>query len=213
MILPSGYKNDCKIIFSKEENNDINKKIMNHIEQLKGKNQSIEYWKENRNARAEKAEHDIFLGKKGEFFVAKFLNETFNFPKEVIPDLTIYNGNFKNWQADLAYNSFDLNFPDVHVKTCDDTIIRIAGQPSWTFQLKNNSNNYGRDQILDLKKIDLVVLCYIPYVYGNVGRIMVLIPSNKIKKYLKPPVVERLKDLKACLYWNDLNKKQKGISY
>jgi len=195
---------DSKLEFPKEYNIKLNIAIKMFVQKLTDKGQSIEYYEKKRNAPLNKVENDMFLGKKTEFFAAFDLFKNYGFPW-LKPDLTIYLPGKKGWDADLPYHKLDSQLPDVHVKGCSRETCNFCNDYSWTFQYKNNNNLFGRDKIfLTPNNYDLVSLVFMETIQENKAVIKAILPLPILKKYLKPPIKQNIRDMKKCIYYNDL---------
>ncbi len=182
---------------------ETNKKL-NEIAKNFAKASGTKHYEEDRNAEPSKAEKDIALGKKGEYFALLGLCQHYKFPWIKI-DMQIREGKEKGWRVDLPFSQEDKTLPDVHVKTCDKKTYKICEDFSWTFNLGNKRKPGGRDPILDLDNVpDLIVLVYADYLTDNNGKIKMILPWVKAKPYLKGPKLDEYRDIKTCLYYEDL---------
>jgi hypothetical protein len=197
----------AQINFLPEENERINGILQEYAD---GMEDSHKHWATNR--RASKPREDSLIGKKGEFFVAYYIEATYGF--KIIPDTEIYAKNKKNWDADLPYSK-DVNFPDIHVKTCSDKTIAYAKTESWTFQAANGNGFFGTDKLLkssDFDK-DLIALIYVPTWESDYAMLHHLVEWKKAKDFLTDPISPRLKGIKVCLYTKDLESSRKVKNY
>jgi hypothetical protein len=199
---------DIVITYTTEINDTINKNIETFLKAMCAKSQSVSYYAKKRNVREEKAKNDIFLGKKAEYFTRSALIEHYGFPYINI-DLEVRQGRKKGWNTDLPFKAVDDSLPDIHVKSCSKKTLDFCKDYSWTFQNKNNDKKGGTDTILDTSgKQELIALVYIEEPYSATGVIKAILPFDIIKKMLKPPLKPTLKNLKKCLYYKDLIKKE-----
>lgn len=200
-----GKVEDIRIEFDPVENAVYNKLVKEFAMTQKGKGQSLDNYEANR--RATRAFENNVMGKKGEFFAARAM-EQLGFP-DISIDLEVREGKSKGWLPDLPYPSvYDSipGIPNVHVKTCDDVTLHYAGK-SWTFQFKNASGWGGTDPILEKGlETDLVAFVFVDKWESNVGFVHAIVPWGAIKKYplLQLPVKTDLKDIKRCVYLDDL---------
>lgn len=171
-----------KIVFSEEENKEINDKISNFVKAMADKKQSANYYLKER--RAVKPLDDIALGKKAEFFAAKLLGEG-----EV--DLDVRVGRKKGWQPDLVIDG-----ENYHVKSCNEKGFQFCGDYSWTFQRE--------DPLLYSNSREWVVLVYLADAASSDGEIKLVALWEDVKGLLKNPLKKSLIGLKYCLYYRDL---------
>lgn len=200
---------DFNVKFSKVVNHNINKQIANFVSSLKKEKQSVNYYVENRNTSFDKAIEDIFLGKKAEFFAAYALFKYFNFPV-LFPDLEIRHGKLKGWDKDLPYNKLNYNYSNVHVKSCSEKTFNYCNDFSWTFQNSNTNGVGGKDEVLNSKENDLIVLMYLSTPESNTAVVKAIIPQNELFVYLKAPKKLSLINVKKCIYYEDLIKAKKA---
>lgn len=80
-----------EIKFTKKENETVNKVLKTYADAMEAN--SHKYWTSNRQA--SKPYEDSLIGKKGEFFVAKYIKQQHGF--EIKPDVEIYTSKKKNW--------------------------------------------------------------------------------------------------------------------
>jgi hypothetical protein len=189
------------IEFSKEDNEHINILVQDFVDKM---GCSASYYQAKRGAKHEKAVADIFLGKKAEFVVAKYLNEFHNFPL-LEPDLEIRKGRQKGWLCDLPYNDHFSNLPNVHVKACSKSTYRYCGDYSWTFQFKDNNAKSGKDELFKNEfNNEVIAFVYMDDTKCNVATVKAIIPWSETCKFLKPPLKKTLVGIKLCLYYQDL---------
>ena len=191
---------DLTVEFSEQANDIINQKIETFVSSMTEKRQSASYYAKNRNTTFDKAKEDIFLGKKSEFFAAAALTKYFDFP-QTTPDLEVRKGSKKGWDKDLQY---DENHPSIHVKSCSKKTFNYCNDYSWTFQKSNNNGIGGRDEVLDSKDNDLIVLMYLDNPKDKKAIVKAILPRTSIIPYLKLPKKLTLINLKRCLYYQDL---------
>ena len=163
---------------------------------------SHKYWSSIRQA--SKPYEDSLIGKKGEFFVAKYIKKLHGF--DLKPDIEIYSSKKKNWSADLPYEKSGFDYPDCHVKTCSQKTVDYAKTYTWTFQLNNGTGRGGTDRLLSGEEHDndMVALVYVPHWESDVAEILKLEYWYKLKPHLRDPKSPRLKGIKTCLYIGDL---------
>lgn len=164
-----------------------------------------DYYVRKRNANPRKIKKDIWIGKLAEVGVAQYVMEQGGPFLE--PDFNIYGGKNKNWDADLPYSKSS-SFKDIHVKACDgDTVeyLKKNGQEdyTWTFQWSNNDGRGGKDKIFE--KNDCVALVYVPTADSHWIEIVCLADVFELIPLLRDPISARLKGIKKCIYWSDLN--------
>lgn len=189
---------DLKITFTSKQNKEINKKIDEFVNNMGG---SINYY--NKNRRASKAKDDIFLGKKAEYFALYALHTKCNFPV-INLDMEIRKGKAKGWQCDLPFHETYPDFPNVHVKGCNDWTYNYCNDYSWSFQYSNKNGRNGRDIIFSSPETDLVALVYVENARDPSGIVKKILPWEIAKNYLKDPISRMLVGLKKCLYFKDI---------
>ena len=111
------------------------------------------------------------------------------------PDMQVYNGIKKSFDADLIMNEKPL-----HVKSQSKSTSDYLGCVSWTFQ--KGGKGFGHVDPLVLKKCDeLVIFCHVDNknveIYGPYK-------WDVIKPLLKDPMLHHLKGIKQCVYKKDL---------
>lgn len=174
---------------------DVNPYIYKFVKKMSARGQSNKYYVNERNAPGlTVVEKNQFCGKKSEFIASRYLHETYNLPKYQ-PDLKVRWGHKKLWHIDLGEK--------YHVKGCDPDTIKNVGDFSWTFQLKNEYNDYGRDPILDVDEGN-IILVYIEDYESPEGIVKVECPWHMVKHLLKPPRLAKHFGRKTCLYYEDL---------
>jgi len=193
-----------EIKFTKKENETVNKVLKTYADAME--ENSNKYWTSNR--KDSKPYEDSLIGKKGEFFVAKYIKQQHGF--EIKPDVEIYTSKKKNWSADLPYTTAGYDYPDCHVKTCSQKTVDYAKTYTWTFQLNNGFGKGGTDRLLssDEYDSDLVALVFVPHWESDVADICVLDAWGNLRKHLRDPKSPRLKGIKTCLYVGDLITKE-----
>jgi hypothetical protein len=167
------------------------------------KNQSEHHYEDKRNARDAKG--DIRLGKWGEVGAWKFF-QNLGFPAVGL-DFEIRKGNRKKWIPDLPYHNVDVEYPNVHVKTCRERTVSIArGEYTWTFQWSNNDGSGGRDLLFRDEgcREDLVSLMYSPFIGSAEGIVVATAPWYKLRTILRNPISSDLWGIKKCVYYRDL---------
>jgi hypothetical protein len=184
-----------KVVFSDDKNEDYMTLIDVFVAGMNGKNQSNGFYAANRNTTEENAENDQYIGKKGEFFAAHFINEKYGFP--LIPiDLAIRPRGMKGWAHDLPYKSHYDFLPNFHVKTCSKKTLRITKRPeSWTFQ-KTDKSIFHRNAL----DYEYGVFVHLHDLMAKEATIWVILPIHEIKCLLREPVLEKHKEDKVCLY-------------
>jgi len=177
---------------------------------------SSEYYADERNAKTPNINN--ILGKYAEFAASLWLSSV-GLPK-LLPDVKIYGKEKKSYAADLPYSKFpevmDIEtqkwsrYPDVHVKCCDEYvsggILKMYDHPySWTFGLKNFSNNRGRDPLLDQPdSSDWVAFVYVHTLQNPYSKMIAFAPWKLIYPLLKAPISDKFKGHKLCVYADDL---------
>ena len=188
-------------------------KINNFTKKMLNKNQSSQYYSENRRASFPKK--DIEIGKYGEFAASLVLRSgriTLDKFPILMPDFEIRHGGSKGWDCDLPFSTKDNNFPDCHVKTCDqntsDFVSRTSNENSkytWTFQYGNSSGSGGKDALFSKPYIDEVILfMFVPFFDSEKAAIIASAPWNKLQGIIKDPIATKFKGLKKCIYSQDL---------
>lgn len=172
-------------------------------------NGESEFYRQTRNARNPK--ENIMIGKYGEVFAMQCLT-AMGFPSIPV-DFAVYDEANKSWAADLPYRALGLGLPDVHVKTCDiDTVRYVSGKVvdgypvgkySWTFNIGSRTGVGGRDTAISSRQ-DVVALVYIPTLQVKSGTLVATVPTAMLPKLLKPPISDKLRGIKACVYESDL---------
>ncbi len=201
---------DTEISFTEEYNDIINNTIAEFADMLHQKGQSAEHYVKNRSAPDKKVYHDIFLGKKAEYFVAEYMHQTYNLPL-LKPDLEIREGKKKGWYPDLPYSQEDWLLPDIHVKSCNQGTVDLhkthRGYPdySWTFQYSNSRGRGGQDELFKLEDTNcLLALVFMDNELSHRGTIKVVAPWVVLKNYLDDPLIDWFKGKKLCLYHQNL---------
>jgi hypothetical protein len=167
---------------------------------LSSKKQSTGFYSSQRAA--SKPGRDILMGKVGELLATKFFHQH---DVSVLPDLKIRGSSEKNWDCDLmpSPNNKEV-LPPIHVKSCDETTVRIVGQMSWTFQLGNTNSSGGKDKLFDSDGNDVVVFVYVESIENVCGTVVAVMPWKDVLPLLKDPKVAKYKGLKKCLYMDDI---------
>lgn len=200
------FIHNLEIILSEDESKSVSERTNVFVSAMGEKRQSVEYYRENRNAGLpSKVIKDIKLGKLGEFYAEAGLRQL-GFPKCDI-DTEIRQSGQKGWVCDLPFNALDPNLPNCHVKTCDTWTKNFAGDLSWTFQLKNVNGGGGRDSLFGKPTSDdLIAFMYLDTVEGSKAKLMFTAPWRAIisQNLLQDPVVPRLKGLKKCVYFKQV---------
>ncbi len=203
---------DSLIEIKKEEHLLIRNKVVDFAKSLKGKRQSEEYWENER--KASNPVKDNIIGKYGEVVANLELRRNLGFPNCKI-DFEIREGREKGWNVDLQYSVINSQYPDVHVKTCDEDTHNLTmsfknDKYSWTFQNQNANGRGGRDSLLEKNDTnELVVFMYVQGVWEDYipeVRLVALAPWVKIKNLLKDPIIPKYKNIKKCIYLADLIK-------
>ena len=199
---------DLKVSFPEGVNNAINKEIEEHVEKMQ---ESKAFYAKKRNTSPEKAQEDMFLGKKAEFFAVQALVGEYKFPL-VKPDLNIYTRAQKGWSPDLPFNKANKDYPDAHVKSCSGKTYDMCNDYSWTWNFKNNDNDYGKDDLFkNFKSHDLIVLVFIDKPQNNEAVIKAILPWRIASTYLADPIKFKLLGLKKCLYCKTLVANKENI--
>lgn len=215
------FVGDEHVTFPKEDNRLINEKILPFVKEMSKPGQSIDLYAACRKANKIKAQKDNLIAKKSEYMVAKFMSSRHGFPFMDI-DLEVRTGKKKGWKPDLPYNEINPTLPIIHVKSLDRKSLEIIGDYSWTFQLKNEDDDGGRDPILDIVDPgEFVALVYIHNFECHHGIIKAIVPAHILvsQKFLKDPVFERYFGIKKCVYFENilddkdcfLNRSQNGV--
>lgn len=191
------FVKDEHVYFGGFENQVIDYESNEFVEKMF---ESANYYKMMRNVRAERAKLDMFVGKKAEFLVARFLHEKFSLPL-ISPDMEIRKGRAKKWVCDLIYEGVN-----VHVKCCTASTVKWVQDFSWTFQWSNNTGKNGKDDIFDEMNDDYLALVYIENERVATGTVKGLVKIKDIKPLLKDPKKTTLIGVKKCLYYKDLSK-------
>ena len=203
---------DFEFNFNKHHDSFMNQ-INNFTEKMLNKGQSSQYYFKQRNASFPKK--DIEIGKYGEFAASLILHSgkiTLDRFPALMPDFEIRKGGSKGWDCDLPFSIKDKNFPDCHVKTCDqnssDFVNRASGGSSkytWTFQYGNVSGNGGRDELFfKPDSEELILFMFVPFLEGKKAKIVASAPWNKLQKIIKDPIASKFKGIKKCIYSEDL---------
>lgn len=193
---------DLKI--PKKLHNMFIRKIENFSLGMGGKNQSHNYWKENRCAVTPKADDSI--GKYGELASCFYLRNQ-GFPK-IMPDFDIRTGINKKWVCDLPFYANNNNFPNCHVKTCYIKTLEIVKEFSWTFQLSNETYGGGRDILFDYPKSkEIIVFVFVPDLKSRYAKIVATSPWFLLQDIMADPILYYLKGKKKCIYYHDILKK------
>jgi len=180
----------------------LNREIVSFAEQMSGAGQSIDHYVLNRNANRDKAFNDICVGKKGEFFAAKYAHQI-GYPQSY-PDMSIRVGGSKGWDCDLLYAPIK---PDIHVKVCTDTTVKYVGDLSWTFQYSDRTG-WGKDSMFNNLE-DEAVLVYLPNFESSHCWLLKMSVSEVVSK-LRDPKKSSLIGMKKCLYYRDLKTNPDG---
>jgi hypothetical protein len=183
---------DINITLIRNVNPDVEKFVM----EMAQKNQSIEYYQKNRNTTYTRAGINIFLGKKCEFIGSRALSDNYGYDL-AWPDLEVRHGPRKMWHID-AYGKY-------HIKGCDSETVKWVGDLSWTFQLKNEHDDYGRDPMLDTDE-GQIVLVYMEDHMSHEGIVKLETAWKDVKHLLKDPKLDKHKGKKICLYHKDLRR-------
>lgn len=183
--------------YSVELSEDVSRDIERKCKQF-AEDSDIEYYLRHRNANEKKVRYQIFQGKLAEYVVAHLLHDSFNFPF-VEPDIRVYDGADKSWDADLPYGTAYNTFYDIHVKTS------VFDDVSWTFQLKNAYENGGTDKEFYSDQPHVYALVVINKSKGSsICATVYFTISSFLKPFLRDPVSNRLKGLKQVIYERDL---------
>lgn len=143
----------------------------------------------------DKVKLDIKIGKMAEFAAWSYL-----FKSGVIssrPDLKIYEQKNKTLSPDLK--SGNLNF---HIKACS----KNSGFPlSWAFQYGNKEKGHFDPVLQSSSELDIAIFCVVD---GTRVTVMSAFQVKNIFHYklLKDPKLDRLKNQKLFVYWDDIKK-------
>ncbi len=204
VLLKLAEVRDIQVSLGLKQNELINKKIDQFVNEMLNEKQSASYYTLNRNAGSiHKVAEDIFLGKKAEVFTMYGLHREYDFPSLKI-DIEVRHGKEKGWRADLPFSEVDPSFPNVHVKGCNVQTYRYCKDFSWTFQYNNRDGNGGRDDLFKGRDDDLIAFVFMEYPREMKAVIKAVLPWNTIKKHLKDPKKDSLVGLKKCVYYKDL---------
>lgn len=163
--------------------------------------ESHEYWARERGTSVEKARDDDKCGKISEIFVDSFLFQHYGFPGNGV-DFEVRKNINKGWQPDLQYGDFI--FP---IKSCP----RMYGDDhSWVFQFNNKCGSGGRDPVISTKNKEICFFV-INEEFKNItpdSKVVIFAssPMNLISHILKPPIFDKYKGLKKCIYSKDILK-------
>ena len=146
---------------------------------------SVNQYKKRMQFNIDKIKKDIFYGKTAEFMVYNYLIKAGKNP--TTPDLNIYIGKNKSYDADIALGDNNL-----HVKS---HLINNNFPVSWLFQ-KNDP------LIINKNKNDFLVLVVINN--DDDRNFMYVLNINDVS--FKEPIKESLRQSKLCLYESDLKK-------
>lgn len=204
------------IIYEKEfsigekTRNEFICRINEFSEKMDAKNQSTEYWQNNRNTNKKKAKMDNKIGKHGELGLYVYLLNRCNFPKVSVDRmLEVREGYNKEWDPDLPFNEQDDRYPNCHVKTCDERtknlVKKLNDKYSWSLQYANKSGKGGKDPLFSGKlDDDVMMLMYTPFYGSEQFTLIASSPWGELRPLLKDPVLDHLKGIKKCLYFNDI---------
>jgi len=207
-----GVKN-IKIVFDEANHNSILTKSRTFAEQMSKKEQSIDYYKSERDAI--KPKKDTIIGKIGECYTYYYLTRSCNFPTIMLDKIfDVRCGSDKGWEIDLCFNDRNSLFPNVHVKTCTDFTVGVCDDFSWTFQWKNLHMKGGKDDIFkESSSNDLVSFVYTPNINSHYAFIKAILPVSILNDYFKQPVINRYKKTKKCIYYRDLIENEEHITH
>ena len=153
------------------------------------------YSQRNQNNR-DKIINDIIVGKLGEIVAYQYIISKNN--KCSMPDFKVYAPNEKSWQPDLITDNYK-----IHVKSQDNQQAKIFGA-SWTFQLSNKNNNYGKDtEIFRNNNTDIIVFTGVNLI-KNRGSVFCIKKALDIIPILKDPIKKSLIGIKKVVYYKDL---------
>lgn len=135
------------------------------------------------------------IGKIGEFAAMFYLLDQGHECNS--PDMKVYDGPKKSFDADLI-----LNGKPLHVKSQSKMTSSYLKCVSWTFQ-KGGKGAGHVDPLTQNKCEDLIVFCHV-----DKKQTMVYGPYkwNDVRSLLKDPLLDRLKGIKQCIYLEDLLK-------
>lgn len=195
------YIGDIYVELDPPVNEKINEQVIEFSQQMQRKKQTAYYSQFRRSGKTKSAKQDVPLGKKAEFIAAYGLHEFFNVPL-VMPDLQIYRKRDKNWDCDLIYGRTG----NAHVKACSQHTLDYCGDFSWVFQYANKGRPGGTDQVFKAPSNDFLVGVFMEDFLSHKGIIKIVLPIERVKLLLRDPVNVWLKDIKKCLYYQDLFK-------
>lgn len=155
----------------------------------------------------EKSKNDFLLGVVGEYITYNSLkNTTFNLS---LPDTKIYDAYNKSWDPDLKSSQYEFAVKTYNINSSFSTI-------SWTFQWSNRNGKGGKDKWVFKDKIPdsnfvSMVVCDLDKMNGRIASLIRLSLLHQ-KNMFKYPILHRLKEIKRCVYWNDLIKNNLTLS-
>ena len=135
------------------------------------------------------------IGKIGEFAAMFYLLDQCKQCSS--PDMKIYKGKKKSFDADLVLDNQPL-----HVKSQSKASSDYFKCVSWTFQ-KGGKGAGHTDPLTKRPLDDLVIFCHVD---GQDIEIFGPYQWKDIKPLLKDPILDRLKGIKQCIYLEDLKK-------
>ncbi len=198
------------VVLTPAEHDDTICKIEQHVSQLaKQRDGSLDLYAREREAT--KASDDIALGKYGEYLVAHWLHNGRGKLPFLEPDMKVYPASEKSWEHDLCFSSVDKSLPDFAVKACSPFTAKLTREKkgddccySWTFQNSNSGGSGGTDKLLRDKTNKVIVVFVYADIKNRGGMIVASSPWCKVSYLLDDPIIARYKNIKKCIYYNDL---------
>jgi hypothetical protein len=141
-----------------------------------------------------KIERDILMGKVAECMV---WNELFEFGSNPSPvDFALYSVKDRSYSADITSNR--INF---HIKSCD---ANSSFPNSWMFQKSDPLVANG----VDFEEFNSLFLCVMSDVDGDWNGAAYYLDVWDVwySGLFKPPILDRLKETKVCIYEEDILK-------
>lgn len=156
---------------------------------------SFDHYKKRNQSNAFKIIEDIKVGKMGEIGAYMLLKETFPLISE--PDYEIYPPGSKTFEADLSAENLNFHCKTQHILSANRYGI------SWVFQFNGNGTGH-RDPLFEVVGDNDY---FVPMLLdGDKVIIYGVIPVNILvqKELFKHPKLDYLKDIKRCIYLEDL---------
>lgn len=179
-----------------------NDELNTNIAEFAKRSNSANYYINHRNANMsiKKVLDDISLSKKTEYACKEYLKTLSNNVSDV--DFEIRKSTSKGWEPDLIIDG-----QHVHIKSCNSITHSCTGDFSWTFQ-KNNPNKIGGTDILYNSEHhnDLCMFTFMNQWQSNKVHIKCILQFKSVMPLLREPRKISLKNIKDCLYFNDVLK-------